>query len=217
VREINGQPFFVFLRRGEAMEESCLRCHSQPELAPPGLLASYGPDRSFHRRLGEVVSAISIRVPLAAEFSKADRLSLELIIGLLVFLVFLLIIHYWLYRRFLLKPLRIIQEQATLISTNSDHLGKQIPLPAGREFLELTKAFNDMSVKLRQQHDFLENTVADRTAAFVQANENLRMEITERERIEADLRNHLNFTQTLIDTIPLPIFYKDINGVYVGC
>ncbi|MBF0525815.1 MAG: DUF3365 domain-containing protein, partial [Deltaproteobacteria bacterium] len=217
VREIDGKPFFVLLRRGETMEESCLRCHSQPELAPPGLLTSYGSDRSFRRRLGDVVSAISIRVPLAAEFSKADRLSLELIIGLLVFLVILLIMHYWLYRRFLLNPLRIIQKQATLISSSSNHLGEQIPLPAGREFHELTKAFNEMSLKLRQHHDFQENTVAERTAAFVQANENLRMEITERERIEADLRNHLNFTQTLIDTIPLPIFYKDINGIYVGC
>ena len=34
IRFVNGQPYFVTLRRGEMMEESCLRCHSTPELAP---------------------------------------------------------------------------------------------------------------------------------------------------------------------------------------
>lgn len=31
------------------------------------------------------------------------------------------------------------------------------------------------------------------------------------------LQNQLNLVQTLVDTIPAPIFYKDTNGVYLGC
>ncbi|GBF33379.1 sporulation kinase [Desulfocucumis palustris] len=34
---------------------------------------------------------------------------------------------------------------------------------------------------------------------------------------ERALWDQINFMQTLIDTIPSPIFYKDINGVYQGC
>lgn len=34
---------------------------------------------------------------------------------------------------------------------------------------------------------------------------------------EWELKNQINFMQTLIDTIPSPIFYKDINFVYQGC
>ena len=34
VRELNGKPYFVTLRRGELMEASCLRCHSTPDQAP---------------------------------------------------------------------------------------------------------------------------------------------------------------------------------------
>ncbi len=37
-----------------------------------------------------------------------------------------------------------------------------------------------------------------------------------RER-ESALHDQLRFAQQLMDTIPNPIFYKDINGIYLGC
>ena len=39
----------------------------------------------------------------------------------------------------------------------------------------------------------------------------------ERKRAEEALREHLYFLQTLIDTIPSPIFYKNVEGIYLGC
>ena len=44
------------------MEASCLRCHATPAQAPAELVSLYGPVRSFGRKDGEVVSAISIPV-----------------------------------------------------------------------------------------------------------------------------------------------------------
>ncbi|MFO8084801.1 MAG: PAS domain-containing protein [Desulfobacterales bacterium] len=40
---------------------------------------------------------------------------------------------------------------------------------------------------------------------------------TERKKADAAVLNHLMFLETLIDTIPNPIFYKDIKGTYLGC
>ncbi|MBF0525733.1 MAG: PAS domain S-box protein [Deltaproteobacteria bacterium] len=48
-------------------------------------------------------------------------------------------------------------------------------------------------------------------------NEMLGIEIAERKHVEDALRAHLSFSQTLMDTVPAPIFYKDINGFYLGC
>ncbi len=62
IRTIDGKPYFTVMRRGEVMEESCLRCHSTPEKAPADLVKIYGSERSFNRNVGDVVSAISIRV-----------------------------------------------------------------------------------------------------------------------------------------------------------
>ncbi|HZD60109.1 MAG TPA: PAS domain S-box protein, partial [Anaerolineae bacterium] len=42
-------------------------------------------------------------------------------------------------------------------------------------------------------------------------------DITERKRAEQALRGQVNFLQVLIDAIPNPIFYKDAQGVYLGC
>jgi PAS domain S-box-containing protein len=39
----------------------------------------------------------------------------------------------------------------------------------------------------------------------------------ERQRAERSLAAQYQFLQLLIDTIPIPIFYKDPNGVYLGC
>ncbi len=42
-------------------------------------------------------------------------------------------------------------------------------------------------------------------------------DLSERKRLEEKIREQLEFLQTLIDTIPNPIFYKDANGRYTGC
>lgn len=57
----------------------------------------------------------------------------------------------------------------------------------------------------------------DRTAELAGTIDFLREEIIERGRVEEKLREQSYFLQTLIDTIPLPIFYKDCGGRYLGC
>jgi|GEM_PF-1531700 len=42
-------------------------------------------------------------------------------------------------------------------------------------------------------------------------------DITEWKRAEAALRANLQFLETLLDTIPSPVFYQDRNGKYQGC
>jgi len=41
--------------------------------------------------------------------------------------------------------------------------------------------------------------------------------IVKRRNSEQELKNQLNFIRVLMDTIPNPINYKDINGRYIGC
>ena len=46
---------------------------------------------------------------------------------------------------------------------------------------------------------------------------NFLSDITERKHTEMELRSQMDFLDTLINTIPTPIFYKDKKGVYLGC
>jgi PAS domain S-box-containing protein len=43
------------------------------------------------------------------------------------------------------------------------------------------------------------------------------IDITKRKQAEGSLRALLDFRQTLIDSIPNPVFYKDIHHKYIGC
>lgn len=155
VRKINGSPFFEVLRRGETMDETCLRCHSIYELAPEGLLHRYGKTRSFGRKVGEVVSAVSIRIPLASAYRDADRISFHLSLYLVLILAAIFCFLFWLNKRLVFSPLLAISRKADQIATSPEHLGEEIPLPSGRELEDFTASFNAMSLSLRQKMEQL--------------------------------------------------------------
>ena len=132
IRILDGKPYFVILKRGEVMEEECLRCHSTPDRAPGDLVRYYGPERSFNRKVGDVVSAISIRIPLSVAYSEANRFSIKLSGILLALLTALFFTQRFVNSRMVFRPLNAIREIAQDISSNPDRLGNEIPLASGR-------------------------------------------------------------------------------------
>jgi PAS domain S-box-containing protein len=45
----------------------------------------------------------------------------------------------------------------------------------------------------------------------------MRANIQKRKKLEKDLLNQLKFEKVLLDTLPNPIYYKDKNGIFIGC
>lgn len=173
IRDIDGKPYLVVLRKGEVMEASCLRCHSDPAIAPKGMTDYYGTERSFHRKEGET-SIVSLRIPLAESFVAANAFSWKLSTILLVVLAGLFAVQFWLYRRYLLKPLNLIRAKAEEIATGEGRLGEQIPPLFGREISELTATFNAMSLKLRHDRDHLEELVNKQTVELRESEQKFR-------------------------------------------
>jgi PAS domain S-box-containing protein len=158
VRTLQGKPYFDLLRRGETMEASCLRCHLHAEIAPLGLVQRYGPSRSFGRVEGEVVSAVSIRIPLEHAYAEADQVSLHMSVGLLLVLLVLYALQLWLHGKLVFAPLGRVSRLAEQIAGNARRLGEIIPVAGGRDLRELTDSFNAMSTGLRQNLDQLQRT-----------------------------------------------------------
>ena len=190
IRRIDGADYLAIMRRGETMEESCLRCHSSPDRAPAGLVSKYGSDRSFGRATGEVVSAISIRVPLAEAYAAAEGFALRLATLYVILLFAVIGLIYWLNRRFVLHPLGLVRDEALLIAGPEDRLGDPIPEPRVEELKELVQAFNTMSTELEASRAGLERRVQDRTAALSEARDRLEREIAERKRTDEELRSY---------------------------
>ena len=200
IRTIDGQPYLVVLRPGEVLEEGCLLCHSDPEKAPGDLVRQYGAVRAFHREadLGQVISAVSVRVPLAVAYADADSVSYQLSVVLAAILGFLFFVQYWIPRQLVFAPLAKLRDKALQISTHEEHLGEQIPMPIGEELGTLTGAFNAMSVHVRESRDHLETRVQERTA--------------ELKRSEDALRRERDFAEGLIETAQTIVLVLDTEG-----
>ena len=71
--------------------------------------------------------------------------------------------------------------------------------------------------KLRIHQQELEKLVEKKTLEYMEANEKLVHEVIERRKIENKLQNNVRFLETLLDSIPSPVFQRDLNEVYVNC
>jgi PAS domain S-box-containing protein len=72
-------------------------------------------------------------------------------------------------------------------------------------------------LELYNYHRDLEDIVEDRTSELRAINKNLLEEIEARKRTERTLNEQQFFLKTLLETIPNPVFYKDLIGRYIGC
>ncbi len=171
IRMIDGKPYLVIMRRGEVMESSCLRCHSSPANAPGDMVKSYGSERSFNRHAGDVVSTVSMRIPLSEAYANADRFTIKLSILLLLVLCVLFTFQYFIYNRLLIEPLGRIREKALKIKRDKEGLGEKIPEIAGKELNDLATAFNDMSTSLKNNMDNLQETINGSVFALAKAGE----------------------------------------------
>lgn len=188
IREIDGKPYFVVMRRGESMEKSCLRCHSMPQSAPAELVRQYGETRSFNRQDRELVSAISIRIPLQQAYASANELSFKLSVLLLTILGVSSALQFLFMDRLLLGPLGELRDRTMAIIRDDGKLGEDIVLPSqGKELRQLTGAFNDLSRHLRTEKDGLLGQVKERTAELETLNRTLEKDVAERKVIQGEL------------------------------
>lgn len=197
IRILGGKPYLAVLKRGESMEASCLRCHSTPDNAPKDLVKQFGAERSFNRQAGDLVSTISLRIPLSAAYEGMRQTFIRLSVVLVVLLALLFAVQIFLYRRFLVVPIGRIRDKAIKIKDSDEHLGEQVPKPAGRELGELADAFNEMSMRLRSGRDHLEELVGERTRNLYEANQKLAEEIQQRRNAEDNLRERHKELQCL--------------------
>ena len=174
VREIAGNPFYTVMRAFMITDASCVPCHSTPEAAPPGLVDFYGADRGFGWPQGQIISAISIQIPLASALEAANNNAKASSLYFLAFLCVFLVITGYLLNTLVIGPLQRARDVAKHIAANpTERLGERIALPKNKELAEFAQAFNDMGIALFDERASLEERVAERTAELAEANKKL--------------------------------------------
>ncbi len=70
--------------------------------------------------------------------------------------------------------------------------------------------------ELKKHREHLAELIEERTAELKRTNEALETEISERKRAEEASKEKSVFVSTLLNTMPVPVFYKDTEGRYIG-
>jgi HAMP domain-containing protein len=153
-RTMSGVKLFYSAHPFAIKEQSCLRCHSTPELAPKSQLTTYG-QNGFGWQLNEIVAAQMVYVP-AENVLKSANNSFMIIIALvgIIFTVTIIIINQFL-KKIVLKRIRQIATVAQQVSVGdmNANFGKQ----SKDEIGDLAEAFNRMKYSLEIALNMLNN------------------------------------------------------------
>ncbi len=86
-----------------------------------------------------------------------------------------------------------------------------------RPLKHLIVSFQFNEKRLQHRKEDLKKEVQARTSALDAVVEQLREEISEHEKVKKVLNENKDMLETIIESISSPLFYKDVNGHYLGC
>src|SRR6516164_1910336 len=146
---------YLYLARPMVAKQSCLECHSTPDVAPAAMIKAYGPQNGFGWKLNQVIAAQIVAVPMAVPVQVADKAYRSLIIFLIAtFVLTILALDTGLYV-IVIRPLHRVSQAADRISKgDTDVPGLEVK---GRdEIADVTSSFNRMRVSLEKALKMLE-------------------------------------------------------------
>jgi len=200
------------------MKESCLRCHGNPADAPKSLLRRYGDTAGFHRPVGDVIALDTIAIPMDKVYAQIRALTIEQSAAMLAGFAALLIAIVVVFRL-------VVDRRLAFMAAHFENIADQpegakiatIEVTGNDEISNLAKSFNALAERLTSARGLLEHRVKERTQELLNANKELQREVDARAKVEKKQRDQVQFLNTLLDVIPSAIFYKDIEGRYIGC
>lgn len=129
-------------------EKSCLECHGRYEEAPAFVRARFPKGHfSYNYRLGEVIGAVSVSIPLADLYRQAGtNFRLDLTYRGLTFCLIILVMGF-MVRRAIIDPIRQVSATISRVTATGSFSDRIPPRPRD-EIGELVGAFNEMMEEL---------------------------------------------------------------------
>jgi HAMP domain-containing protein len=154
-RDTPGGQFLVLARPLKAGSQACLSCHSTPEAAPATMVALYGSQNGFGWKLGEIVGAQMVSIPLGVPLARAYQALFWFMLALAgTFLVIIIIVDL-LLRTLVVKPVAEISEMADKVSMGELDTPEYVR-NSNDEIGSLSKSFNRMRRSLQNAMKMLE-------------------------------------------------------------
>ena len=198
IKKCNGEEYYI-TTRPVRFGKPCMRCHGNPENAPPEIIAQYGNTRGFCYQEGEISGLDLVGIPIQKSFLHIREAAISYAIMALGGALFFFGMVSVLFNRLVVHNLRRVL--AIFHEETEDNREKKIleKIQTGDEINEIFHATEELGThlkaarrKLEQYTQNLEHMVAERT-------EDLERETSERQQdvhLFVDILNGLNATQS---------------------
>lgn len=138
---------YLYVAKPMMATQSCLECHSTPDVAPAAMIKTYGPQNGFGWKLNQVIAAQIVNVPMSVPIQVADQAYHNLIFFLIAtFLLTILALDTALYL-IVIRPLQRVSQAADRISKGDTDL-PELDVSGRDEIADVTASFNRMHVSL---------------------------------------------------------------------
>jgi HAMP domain-containing protein len=155
-RDLPGSDMYYIARPLAVKSESCLRCHSTPDLAPRSQIASYGSRHGFGWKLNEIVGIQIVSTPIIALVKESQMLRFLILLILGMFLLLTIILINLFVRRIVIIPLQKILEVVKRIDRGDVEARFKYSSPD--EIGVLAISLNRMKDSLEVANELLEET-----------------------------------------------------------
>jgi HAMP domain-containing protein len=156
VRETDAGKFYTVAFPMAVKSESCLRCHSDPSVAPAAMLDLYGDENGFGWKMNEVVAAQIIYAPMSLAEDRALSMVIVLAQSLGLAFLLVLVVTNLLLSRIVISPVKAMSDIAEKVS-----LGDFSPddyVRSGKdEISSLSQSFNRMRRSLESAMKLLDD------------------------------------------------------------
>ncbi len=155
-RETAAGPILSFSRPIRITDKSCLECHSTPAAAPQPMIDLYGTANGFGWKLGDVIGAQIVSVPMSVALQRADAAFKIYLAGLAAVFVVIFVLLNLLLHFVIVQPVRRISAIASEVSLgNMD--AAEFPVRGRDEIASLAESFNRMRRSLANAMKLLES------------------------------------------------------------
>ena len=155
-RETPDGPVLSFSRPIRVTDKSCLACHSVPAAAPQPMLDLYGGANGFGWKLGDVVGAQIVSVPMSVALQRADAAFKFYLAGLAAVFVVIFVLLNLLLQFVIVKPVRTMSAIASEISLGN-MAAPEVQVRGRDEIASLAELFNRMRRSLANAMKLLES------------------------------------------------------------
>ncbi|CAB5105931.1 hypothetical protein D3OALGA1CA_3933 [Olavius algarvensis associated proteobacterium Delta 3] len=137
-------------------EAECLRCHGDPKDAPRQMKEIYGTAGGFYYRVGEVVAADTIYIPVDVAFLHVKETAWNIFLIAAISLFALLGLFFLLFNRTVILQMDGLLSRFRSIYDKPDNAPEILrSMDTADEFEQLKFAFEKVAVDLKQTHDEL--------------------------------------------------------------